>query len=47
MQFPRWPCVLSCAALGTLSIRGREPIPTASVIKLPILVELFHQMRLR
>ena len=29
----------------TLSIRGNEPFPTASVIKLPILVELFHQMR--
>lgn len=28
----------------TLSIRGNEPFPTASVIKLPILVELFHQM---
>ena len=28
----------------TLSIRGDEPFPTASVIKLPILVELFHQI---
>jgi beta-lactamase class A len=29
----------------TLSIRGAERFPTASIIKLPILVELFHQMR--
>ena len=27
-----------------LSIRGNEPFPSASVIKLPILVELFHQI---
>lgn len=27
-----------------LSIRGQEPVSTASVIKLPILVELFHQV---
>ncbi len=29
----------------TLSIRGTERFPTASIIKLPILVEVFHQMR--
>jgi beta-lactamase class A len=29
----------------TLSIRGHEPFPTASIIKLPILVELFHQIK--
>lgn len=29
----------------TLSIRGHDPFPTASIIKLPILVELFHQMK--
>jgi beta-lactamase class A len=29
----------------TLSIRGSERFPTASIIKLPILVEVFHQMR--
>lgn len=28
-----------------LSIRGDEPFPSASVIKLPILVELFHQIQ--
>jgi beta-lactamase class A len=28
-----------------LSIRGEEPFPSASVIKLPILVELFHQIQ--
>jgi beta-lactamase class A len=27
-----------------LSLRGNEPFPSASVIKLPILVELFHQI---
>lgn len=29
----------------TLSSRGDELFPTASVIKLPILVELFHQIQ--
>src|SRR5262245_4572011 len=29
----------------TISVRGHERFPTASVIKLPILVELFHQMQ--
>lgn len=28
-----------------LSIRGDQPFPSASVIKLPILVELFHQLQ--
>lgn len=28
-----------------LSIRGEQPFPSASVIKLPILVELFHQLQ--
>ncbi len=28
----------------TLAIRGDEPFPTASIIKVPILVELFHQV---
>lgn len=28
----------------TLSIRGDEPFPTASVIKVPVLVEVFHQV---
>jgi beta-lactamase class A len=29
----------------SLAIRGEEPFPTASVIKVPILVELFHQVQ--
>lgn len=29
----------------TLSIRGGEPFPSASIIKVPILVELFHQIQ--
>src|SRR5262245_40186251 len=29
----------------TISVRGYERFPTASLIKLPILVELFHQMQ--
>ena len=29
----------------TLSVRGDEQFPTASIIKLPLLVEVFHQMQ--
>lgn len=29
----------------TLAIRGDQPFPAASVIKVPVLVELFHQVR--
>jgi beta-lactamase class A len=31
----------------SLSIRGDEPFPSASIIKLPVLVELFHQIEQR
>ncbi|MGH7466647.1 MAG: serine hydrolase [Longimicrobiales bacterium] len=37
--------VIDLRSGDTLTIRGHERFPTASVIKLPILVELFHQMR--
>ena len=37
--------VIDLATGETLSIRGEEQFPSASVIKLPILVELFHQLR--
>lgn len=36
--------IIDLASGETLSIRGDEPVSTASVIKLPILVELFHQV---
>jgi beta-lactamase class A len=37
--------IIDLANGDTLSIRGHDPFPTASIIKLPILVELFHQMK--
>lgn len=37
--------VIDLATGEKLSIRGNEPFPSASVIKLPILVELFHQIQ--
>lgn len=37
--------VIDLATGEKLSIRGEEPFPSASVIKLPILVELFHQIK--
>lgn len=37
--------VIDLASGEKLSIRGEELFPSASVIKLPILVELFHQLR--
>lgn len=36
--------IIDLASGEKLSIRGDEPVSTASVIKLPILVELFHQV---
>ena len=36
--------VIDLATGDTLSIRGDEPFPTASVIKVPVLVEVFHQV---
>jgi len=36
--------LIDLARGDTLSIRGDEPFPTQSVIKVPILVELFHQI---
>jgi beta-lactamase class A len=37
--------VIDLRSGDTISVRGHERFPTASVIKLPILVELFHQMQ--
>jgi beta-lactamase class A len=37
--------VIDLRSGDTLTVRGHERFPTASVIKLPILVEVFHQMR--
>lgn len=37
--------IIDLATGEKLSIRGEEPFPSASVIKLPILVELFHQIQ--
>jgi beta-lactamase class A len=37
--------IIDLATGEKLSIRGQEPVSTASVIKLPILVELFHQIQ--
>ncbi|HEX7089874.1 MAG TPA: serine hydrolase [Longimicrobiales bacterium] len=36
--------VIDLATGDTLSIRGDEPFPTASIIKVPVLVEVFHQV---
>lgn len=36
--------IIDLATGDTLSIRGDEPFPTASVIKVPVLVEVFHQV---
>jgi beta-lactamase class A len=36
--------IIDLATGEKLSIRGQDPVSTASVIKLPILVELFHQV---
>lgn len=36
--------VIDLASGEELSIRGDEPVPSASVIKVPLLVELFHQV---
>ncbi len=37
--------VIDLRSGDTLTVRGHDRFPTASVIKLPILVEVFHQMR--
>lgn len=37
--------LIDLASDRTISIRGEEAFPSASVIKLPILVELFHQIQ--
>lgn len=34
--------IIDLASDDSLSIRGDEPFPTASIIKVPVLVELFH-----
>jgi beta-lactamase class A len=36
--------VIDLATGDTLAIRGDEPFPTASIIKVPVLVEVFHQV---
>src|SRR5687768_10948011 len=37
--------IIDLASGEQLAIRGNEPVSSASVIKLPILVELFHQLQ--
>lgn len=36
--------IIDLASGDSLSIRGDEPFPTASLIKVPVLVELFHRI---